>query len=251
MKPVKFIQEKHHGDVPNTICILGLGPSLAEYIDLSKRLGGKKPLADEVWGINAVGDIISCDRIFHMDDVRIQEIRVAEKPESNIAVMLEWIKISKARVYTSRPHDDYPAMVGYPIQAVLNTCRFAYFNSTAAWAVAYAIHIGVKAIRLYGCDFTYQNAIDAEKGRGCVEFWIGFAAARGVTISLPRSTSLMDAYCKQEERLYGYDTLNVSIKKRPSGKVSVSFTEREKLPTAQEIEANYDHKAHPNKLVTS
>jgi hypothetical protein len=49
---------------------------------------------------------------------------------------------------------------------VINSCGIAYFNNTAAYAVAYAVHIGVKKITLFGCDYTYPNAHDAEKGRG-------------------------------------------------------------------------------------
>jgi SAM-dependent methyltransferase len=47
---------------------------------------------DEVWTINALGDVLACDRVFHMDDVRIQEIRAAAEPDSNIAAMLAWMK---------------------------------------------------------------------------------------------------------------------------------------------------------------
>ncbi|MBW8815587.1 MAG: hypothetical protein JF588_19370, partial [Caulobacterales bacterium] len=52
------------------ICILGLGPSLQQYIDITRRLGGRRRLADETWAINALGDVVACDRVFHMDDVR-------------------------------------------------------------------------------------------------------------------------------------------------------------------------------------
>jgi hypothetical protein len=182
-----------------------------------------------------------------MDDVRIQQIRSEAAPESNIAAMLEWMKTTKTPIYTSRPHPDYPSLVGYPIEAVLRSVRFEYFNSTAAWAVAYAIHIGVKTIRLFGCDFTSANAHDSEKGRGCVEFWMGFAAGKGVSISLPRTTSLMDACNKREERIYGYDTVNVERITTDAG-IKLAFSERETLPTAEEIETAYDHKAHPNPL---
>ncbi|MEN9807209.1 MAG: hypothetical protein RL756_1729, partial [Pseudomonadota bacterium] len=42
------------------VAILGLGPSLSDYVDLTKRLGGRHKLVDQVWGINAVGDIVQC-----------------------------------------------------------------------------------------------------------------------------------------------------------------------------------------------
>ena len=141
-------------DAPEHVVILGLGPSLESYVDIAKRLGGRHVFCDEVWGINAVGGVIQCDRIFHMDDVKIQEIRSEAKPESNIARMLEWMRKHPGPIYTSRADERYPGLVAYPLEDVINSCGWAYFNSTAAYAVAYAVHIGVKKISLFGADFS-------------------------------------------------------------------------------------------------
>lgn len=235
---------------PNTVAILGLGPSLSQYLELTKRLGGKRALADETWGINGIGDVIQCDRVFHMDDVRIQEIRAAARPQSNIAHMLGWMKSHPGPIYTSRTHPDYPGLVEFPLEEVVNDTKFAYFNSTAAYAVAYAVFLRVKKVIVFGCDFTYPNAHDAEKGRACVEFWLGMAAARGIEISIPQVSSLMDALHTQQDRLYGNDTRTVQLSRQADGRITVSYTEIENLPTAEQIEEKYDHSAHPNSLVT-
>jgi hypothetical protein len=233
---------------PAHVAILGLGPSLAQFVDLTRRLGGRSRLCDEVWAINALGDVLACDRVFHMDDVRIQEIRAQAAPESNIAAMLAWLRKHPGPVYTSRTHADYPGLVAYPLEDVINSSGFAYFNSTAAYAVAYAIHIGVQKISLFGIDFTYPNAHDAEKGRACVEFWLGIAAGRKIKISIPVHSSLMDACHTQAERLYGYDTLDVHLTPE-GGWLRLDFTERATLPSAEEIEDRYDHSQHPSPLV--
>ncbi|MBA1141746.1 class I SAM-dependent methyltransferase [Mesorhizobium neociceri] len=242
---------EHAGPVPDHVLILGLGPSLEGYVDMAKRLGGRHAFCDEVWGINAVAGVVQCDRVFHMDDVRIQEIRAAARPESNIARMLDWMRRHPGPIYTSRPHPDYPGTVAFPLEAVINSCGIAYFNSTAAYAVAYAVHIGVKQISLFGCDFTYAKAHDAEKGRGCVEFHLGIAKARAIEIGFPSNTSLMDAAAPIEERIYGYDTLTLSFDGGGDEPIKVTMTPREALPTADEIEARYDHAKHPNPLVKS
>lgn len=234
---------------PEHVAILGLGPSLEAYVDVVKRMGGRRNFCDEVWGINALGDVLQCDRIFHMDDVRIQEIRAAAKPQSNIAAMLEWMKRHPGPIYTSRPHPDYPGLVPFPLQDVINSCGIAYFNSTAAYAVAYAVHIGVKKITLFGCDYTLANSHHSEKGRGCLEFHLGIAKARGVVIGLPDSTSLMDSVAPFEERVYGYDTLHVDMQEDADGVVAVRMCPREQTATAEEIERRYDHSKHPNPLV--
>lgn len=232
---------------PRHVVILGLGPTLESYVDIVKRMGARRAFADEVWAINAAADVIQCDRVFHLDDVAIQEIRAAAKPESNIAAMLGWLKTHPGPVYTSRAHKGYPGLVEFPLEDVINNLGYAYFNGTAAYAVAFAIHIGVKKISLFGCDFTYQNSHHSEQGRACVEYWLGFARARDIEICVAGDSSLMDA-C-EGEGLYGFDAVKVEIDAADDGPVSVKFTPLEVLPTAAEMEAKYNHAAHPNPLL--
>lgn len=230
--------------VPESVAILGLGPSLEAYVDHVKRLGGRREYCDEVWGINAVGDVIHCDRIFHMDDVRVQEARAAANPTGNIGPMLKWMRTHAGPIYTSRAHPDYPGLVEYPIEDVINSCGIAYFNSTAAYAVAFAVHIGVKRISLFGIDFTYPKAHDAEKGRGCVEFHLGIAKARGIIIGLPNTTTLLDGVATRKERIYGYDTVDLDIEPQDDGSFRVTKTPHDNVPSAEEIEQRYDHSKH-------
>lgn len=231
------------------IAILGLGPSVRQFLEITKRLGGRHKFCDEVWCINSLGDVFACDRVFHMDDVRIQQIRADAAPESNIAAMLQWLKSHPGPVVTSRTHPDYPGLVEFPLEQVLNRFPTAYFNSTAAYAVAYAIHTGARKITCFGMDFTYPDAHDAEKGRACVEFWLGIAAANGVELAVPKTTSLLDAMNPLADRFYGYDCVELGITKAADGAIKVAFTERETLPTAKAIEDRYDHSRHPNALV--
>lgn len=223
------------------IAILGLGPSIDQFTDIVKRQGGRSRFCDEVWAINALGNVFACDLIFHMDDVRIQEIRAEAKPESNIAAMLSWLKTTKTPVMTSRAHQDYPMLQEFPLEEVLNIFGQEYFNSTAAYAIAYAIYSGATEISIFGMDFTYANTHDAEKGRACVEFWVGIARANGIAIHLPQTTTLMDACYPREARLYGYDTLDIEFNVQESGELKLNMVPREKLPTADQIEKAYDH----------
>lgn len=232
---------------PGHVVILGLGPSLLRYVDHVMRRGGRTSFADEIWAINALGDVVQCDRIFHMDDVRVQEARAAAAPASNIAAMLAWMKSHPGPIYTSRPKDDYPGLVAYPLEDVINSTGYAYFNSTAAYAVAFALHLGVRKISLFGIDFTYPNAHHAERGRACVEFWLGLAAARGVELQVSDGSSLLDMCEPPECAFYGYDTLGVDIATVDGG-AKVTFSERAP-PSAAEIEARYDHSLHPSPLL--
>ncbi len=234
---------------PGHVAIIGLGPSMAEYAEITKRLGGRHKFCDQTWAINALGSVLACDKIFHMDDVRIQEIRAKAVPESNIAAMLEWMKKSNIPIITSRPHPDYPATIAFPLVQILNEFDTGYFNSTVAYAVAYAIWIGAEKISLFGVDFTYPDAHDAEKGRACVEYWLGMAVERGIKIVIPKKSTLLDALHTQAERFYGYDTVELAISQNENGKIEIGFTEIKELPTAEQIESNYDHGKHPNALM--
>lgn len=232
---------------PARVAILGMGPSLAMYYELTKGLGGRHALFDETWTINGLGDVAACDRIFHMDDVRVQEIRAAAQPRSNIAAMLAWMRTHPGPIYTSVPHPDYPGLVAYPLEAVLDDLQEPYFNSTVAYALAFAIHIGVKAIGLYGVDFTYPNSHHAERGRACVEFWLGVAMSRGIELSIAETSSLTDM-CEGRP-LYGFGAMgsaDVKIRHRRDGRVKVTLVPRAALASAAEIEAAYDHSKHPS-----
>lgn len=235
--------EKPLRPVPKHVSIVGLGPSDAAYLDTVKRLGGRKAYCDETWVINAHGQVLDADLVFHLDDVRIQERRARERPDSNISRMLDWMRTHPGPIMTSRAHPEYPGLVEFPLEDVLNKLGYDYFNSTAAYAIAYAIFIGVEKLSLWGFDFSYENSHCAEKGRANVEYWIGVAMARGIKIAVPKISTLLDACVPEKQRLYGYDTVDVKIIEQPDQSVKVEMTERDEshIPTASEIEERYDH----------
>lgn len=245
-------EDLRHG-VPKHVAIIGLGPSCAAFFEMTRRLGGASAYCDEVWGINAIGDVLRCDRIFHMDDLKVQEARAAANPDGNIAAMVRWLKTHPGPVYTSRLRPGYPGLVEFPLEDVLNAKHDGnggapYFNSTAAYAIAFAIHLGVEQISLFGLDYTLPNSHRAEQGRACCEFWLGIAAARGVEITIPGTSSLMDACATDRDRLYGYDCVDVALIE-DGARLRVAFTDRAEEVDAREIERRYDHGKHPNRLM--
>jgi hypothetical protein len=218
-------------------------------MDMIKALGNRHKFADEVWAINAMADIIQHDRVFHMDDVLVQEQRAALNPTGNIAAMLEWMKKHPGPIYTSVKREGYPGLVEFPLAEVISQGGLPYFNSTAAYAIAYALHIGVKEISLYGIDYTLPNAHSAEQGRACCEFWLGMAMARGVLVNVPAETSLMDGCEPDERKFYGFDMFHVRLEEREEGGVEVNLDPKENPPTGEEIEKRYNHNQHPNPLM--
>jgi len=218
------------------VAIVAMGPSADAYARHCAMAGGRLSHVDEMWTVNAFGSIFQADRIFHMDDVRIQEIRAAGG-NVQIANMLKWMKTHPGPIYTSRAHPDYPGLVEFPLEDVVNsTGNMPYFNSTPAYAVAFAMHLKVKRISMYGTDYAFNDKYRAERGRSCIEYWLGRAEERGIDICVPGETALFDT--NRSDRLYGYDTRFVTGTMQ-DGKVKLIFTERESLPTAEQIEAAY------------
>lgn len=234
--------------VPAHVVIVGLGPSSKEYFEMVKNLGGRNALADEVWTINAMGNVIACDRVFHMDDLAVQERRATARPQGNIAAMVAWLKTHPGPVYTSTVRPGYPGLVAYPLEAVMRAGSPPYFNNTVAYAIAFARFLGVKKLTLYGIDFTYANQHHGERGRACCEFHLGLCAAQGMEIVIPAESPLMDACAPPEELFYGYDGVEVHLGDGEDGGLKVDTVARD-LPTAEEIERRYDHSIHTNRLV--
>lgn len=217
-----------------------MGPSSGTYLAVAASAGTRKEIADEVWAINAMGDVIHHDLLFHMDDCKLQETRAEVDPDGCVAGMVKWLK-SHPKFITSKAYPDYPGAIEFPLEEVINRFGTTYFNNTVAYAVAYAIYIGVEEIMLYGVDFTYSDHHKAEMGRGCVEYWIGVANANRIHVAVASNSTLLDSNVPQENKPYGYDAYHVSYEIKDGVKV---IKKDKPLPTPEEIESRYNRSEH-------
>ena len=231
--------EIHRLKVPESVAIVAMGTSHSSYTKLVANLGNRRRVADETWVINAMGSALEHDLLFHMDDCKVQESRAERDPKGNIASMVEWLR-NHPRFFTSKVYEDYPGAIEFPLEQVINKLGISYFNNTVAYAVAYAMFLDVKTIKIFGADYTYANLHKAEKGRGCVEFLLGAAAARGIRIEVASDSTLLDANVPEDQRFYGYDACSVKLENTERG-IIVHRTPRDALPSAEEIEKRYSH----------
>lgn len=186
---------------PYTVAIVAMGPSYSDYLKECTAKSGRFQVADETWAINAMGGIIQHDRLFMMDALPYFA-KVAKQENPALIGYNDWLYKHPGPIYTQREYEGFPGSVKYPLEDVLNTLGFAYLNNTTAYALAYAIHIGVKHIKLYGMDFTYANNRGfAEAGRACIEHWIRDANWRGIKVTIAQTSTLMDT---NDRVLYGY-----------------------------------------------
>lgn len=228
-----------HQSVPSKVAIVAMGASSKTYISLASNAGSRFKVADETWAINAMGSVIQHDLLFHMDDCKVQEARAGIDKAGNIAGLMEWLK-THPNFFTCKAYEEYKGAMVYPLQDVINSIGSTYLNGTVAYAVAYAIHIGVKQISLFGCDYSYADSHKAESGRGCVEFLLGMAAARGIRIEVAEDSSLLDANVPDEMKPYGFcDPYKVTFEQKDIG-LQVKLEDKE-LPDPHEMERRYCH----------
>lgn len=224
-----------NGIVPETVALVGLGPTAASYVEQCMIRGSRKKVANQTWIINALSGLLEGDLIFHMDDFRMQERR-AEKNE-NIAAMLETLKKVTVPIITSREYPEYPMSRAFPLEACINECGSCYFNSTVSYAIAYARMKRVRELQMYGIDFHYPNNPQmAEAGRGCAEYWIAKCMEVGMRVLVPPHSTLLDGGAPQ---FYGYDSQKITISMRGEDQVQLAFEDKP-LPSAEEQEAKYD-----------
>lgn len=178
---------------PKSVAIVGMGYSHADYL-ASALINGKT--VDEVWGINAIGGVIQCDRIFMMD-------RVDTLWEHN---RFSWIKEHQVPIYTSQVVDCGANLIEYPLAEIVNKFKSTYFSNTVPYAIAYALYIGVEEINLFGLDYNYADKSYVETGRGGTEFWLGIAYSLGVKLNVAQNSTLLGT---NERKFYGYAPLNL------------------------------------------
>jgi hypothetical protein len=178
-----------------------MGPSRTDYISECISKSSRFQVADETWAINAMGGIIQHDRLFVMDDLPYFH-KVSKETNKPLIGYNDWLHKHPGPIYAQKAYKEFPGAVEYPLEDVLNVIQYPYINNTTAYALCYAIYLGVKHIKLYGMDFTYANNRGfAEAGRACIEHWIRDACWRGIKVTIAPSSTLMDTHNRQ---FYGY-----------------------------------------------
>ena len=184
------------------IAIVGLGGSYADYI--AARVASQE--FDEIWGINCIGGIIHVDKTFMMDPA--SRFIETENAGSQTGIAREFLNKNKAPIFSCAKHPDFPAIEQYPLEDVVKSTGYCYFNNTVAYAIAYAVWKQVEKISLYGIDFTYKNVNMAESGRACCEFWCAIAVSKGIKLEVAHRSGLLDTNVPDNEKLYGYHRLD-------------------------------------------
>jgi hypothetical protein len=192
--------------VPETVALVAMGSSRMDYEAEVMRTGGKSGVADETWVVNKLGAVLHHDILFRMDDLQEEHAcnmkRGCNKDDKTIHDTFDEFLINHNKpIITSTAYDEYPMSVTYPLEDVINSIGYSYFLSTPAYAAAYAIHLGVKHLKVYGCDYVYKNNLYlAESGRANLEFILAVGMMKGVTVEIAPTSTLI----AQNRDIFGY-----------------------------------------------
>jgi len=210
--------------VPEVVALVAMGNSRMNYVSQVMKTGCPKGVADETWVINKLGSIYKHDILFRMDDLRkprkINQRVICDKDKVTVHDRQdEWMRNHDRPIITSTAYPEYPTSVTYPLEAVINTIGYSYFLTTPAYAAAFAIHIGVKHLKLYGCDFVYtDNKYVSEMGKGNMEFILAIGMMKGVKIEVAKSSTLLGMNLEFGQHLYAYEDIVETVKSEQEGK---------------------------------
>lgn len=183
------------GKVPASVTLIALGPSAHDYT--STRIAHEPETdADETWIVNTGIRIWPHDVAWVMDDLRWYSDRYPRYGRD--------LMTATRPIITNNAYPEFPTSFSYPLDAIIKAFgpENAYWHNSVPYILAYASFIGVKRMMIWGADYTYPGSQAREDGRANCEYWIGFCRARGMTVEVPSTTTLLGT--GRQPWFYGY-----------------------------------------------
>lgn len=159
------------------VCIYGAG------------IGRKyAPLDDPSWVVYALNTIPPFDSAGRVRADLWWDIheRVAQSEQD-----LEWFRRLPVPVFVPEDMTDLgPHCVRFPLEQVVRETADGPFACTFAYQIAYAVSVGMTEIGLFGVELAYGTHRERTLEWASVSWWLGFAAARGVKVTVPQGSRL-------------------------------------------------------------
>jgi len=163
-----------------------------KVIIIGKASGWEKaPMEGETWGLNNFILKRPVKLLFEMHDIEDVSKRLPDE--------IEKINELGIPVITQEKHPLLPTAIPFPLDEMPSK----YFTSTIAYMIAYAIYKGATEIEMHGVALFLQEEYTQQKP--CVEFWIGYAMAKGIKVTIYDPTTI--GCCRAEQDLYGYNQI--------------------------------------------
>lgn len=197
--------------------IVAMGASCVEFAKDCYHIGPREK-DHQVWTLNSGPLCFQHDLIWNMHDL-------TQLPEETDYIGL--YKTTEKPLVTIRALEELPNSFEFPLAEWIEKYQNNYFANTVSYMIAGALMCGVEELVLYGADYNYAKKSDYEAGRSCVEYWLGYATAKGIKVKVAMSSTLLDA-CHRIPgnggaigygEVYGYFKTQPKFDFDPDGKV--------------------------------
>lgn len=158
----------------------------------------------EIWGMNNLFKFAKLqthwDRWFEMHDPE----KISTYYVSHWAEYQKFMKEFTGPIYMHRRMEEFPRSVELDLDKIRNLAKAGdeskrkYFCSTPSYAIALALHLGFKEIRIYGIDMVGDEEYGYQRPN--MEYWIGVAEGMGVKFFIPDTSALCSS-----SGLYGFE----------------------------------------------
>ena len=172
------------------------------------------PTGAEIWGLNALRPewVPYWSRMFNLHMFEHLERDWPEGLEREKG----WLTANPTvPFYTCDPWPEWA--VGQrrlPREELAKIPRGNYHAISLDWMVAFALHLGARAIGLHGVRLVMRGD-EPISARPCLEYWCGYAEGRGVTVTVaPDCDIFLQYHLVKSRTLYGYDDIRL-VEDRP------------------------------------
>lgn len=172
-----------------TVHIVGFAPS-------TRNMAGYDKEDVDIWVLNEWYTCLpKAKNITRWFELHQRETVLESTRSSNYIDML---KESNIPIYMVKKYDDIIQSIAYPLDEISMKLNTTYFTNSISYMVAMAIVEGYEEIHLYGVDMAQDE--EYSKERPSVEYFIGYAVARGIKVYIPAESDI----CKVPY-LYGFE----------------------------------------------
>lgn len=135
----------------------------------------------EIWICNDLHKIVS-DKWHRLYDLHsLKEIRSNKEHDA-------FMRTTDKQVFVFDPQPEWPTATAFP-KADINGLFGKYFTNSISWMIAHAMLEGATDIGVWGVDLATGTEYAAQ--RPSCEYFLGFAAGRGINIYVPPASDLL------------------------------------------------------------
>lgn len=202
----------------------------------------------DFWGINELykysGPEAAKYKVNPHYDVWFEIHDILNSPSKQQKEHQNFLQTLNIPLVTQKHWDKYPSSMAYPrkeVKEYFNSnfvmsgvgAEFTDYSNQISWMTALAIMLGYEEIHIYGVDMAANTEYNFQ--RASCQFFIGYAAGKGIKVLIPKSSELCKHYCD-----YGFETDNAGRHRTKDRIKDLNHKLRDMEQRLAEIEYNKD-----------